>query len=158
MKKLLQEFWGYTALFTLTCLPALIGRLASYQTNKVWYAALNKPFFVPPSWIFPIVWPVLYFFMATAAWMIWRRHQDFFAKPLIWYYLQLGANALWSPIFFGAHLLFSTMIWSYILFALVTITTNSFLKADRAAGSLLIPYTLWCGFAALLSSSIWFMN
>ncbi len=158
MKKPLQEFWGYLALFSLTCLPAVIGRLTSYQANKLWYSALAKPFFVPPAWVFPIVWPTLYFFMATAAWMIWRRHQDFTSKPLLWYYLQLGANALWSPIFFGAHLLFSSMVWSYVLVTVVTITTHLFLQTDRAAGTLLVPYALWCGFAAVISTALWIMN
>ncbi len=158
MQKILKEFWGYTLLFFITCLPALANRLVSHQDKKLWYDALHKPFFTPPLWVFAIVWPVLYFFMATAAWIVWRKHQQFLRKELIWYYVQLGVNAIWSPLFFGAHLLCTSMIWSYVLFTLVIITTKKFFQVDKAAGNLLLPYTLWCGFACIMSSCIWFLN
>jgi tryptophan-rich sensory protein len=37
-----------------------------------WYAALRKPPWNPPAWIFGSVWTALYTTMAVAAWLVWR--------------------------------------------------------------------------------------
>jgi tryptophan-rich sensory protein len=66
-----------------------------------WYAALNKPEWNPPSWIFGPVWTLLYLLMAVAAWRVWRR--DGWRWPLRFYFVQLALNAAWTPVFFGAH-------------------------------------------------------
>jgi len=158
MQKILKEFWGYLAIFVITCTPTILSRFTSHQANRIWYDALAKPFFVPPSWVFATVWPILYFLMATAAWIIWRKHHTFNNKALIWYYVQLAVNALWMPIFFGAKLLFTAMVWSYILTIVAAITAHQFLKVDKAAGNLLLPYVLWSGFASLMSTGIWILN
>lgn len=158
MQKIIKEFWGYSTLFVITCMPTILSRFASHQANKDWYNALAKPFFVPPAWVFATVWPILYFLMATAAWIIWRKHRQFTSKALIWYYLQLFINALWMPIFFGANLLTAAMIWSYILVVVASITVREFFKVDNAAGNLLMPYVLWSVFAAIMTTGIWILN
>jgi tryptophan-rich sensory protein len=45
-----------------------------------WYSSLEKPFFNPPDWVFGPVWTILYFTMAVAAWMVWRREAE---NPLV---------------------------------------------------------------------------
>jgi benzodiazapine receptor len=69
-----------------------------------WFAALKKPAWNPPSWIFGPVWTALYAMMAAAAWLVWQRggwkEQR---KPLLIFLAQLAFNALWTPLFFGLH-------------------------------------------------------
>ena len=36
-----------------------------------WYAALTKPPFNPPNWIFGPVWSILYILISVAGWRIW---------------------------------------------------------------------------------------
>ena len=36
-----------------------------------WYAALSKPPFSPPNWIFAPVWSTLYIIIAIAGWRVW---------------------------------------------------------------------------------------
>ena len=36
-----------------------------------WYAALHKPPFNPPNWIFAPVWSVIYVLIAVAGWRTW---------------------------------------------------------------------------------------
>src|SRR4051794_27489049 len=67
-------------------------------------AVLHKPPFQPPSWVFAPVWTVLYGLMSFSAWRVWNRP----AGPkrswaLALWGVQLGFNALWSPLFFPAH-------------------------------------------------------
>ena len=81
--------------------PALLG--ARFMPGE-WYAALQKPAWNPPGWIFGPVWSALYTMMAVAAWLVWKRGG--FAgqsRPLGWFLAQLILNAAWTPLFFGLH-------------------------------------------------------
>lgn len=63
-----------------------------------WYEALAKPAFNPPNWIFAPVWTILYVMIAVAGWRVWTRTHTAGAMAIWW--LQLGLNFLWSPVFF----------------------------------------------------------
>ena len=63
-----------------------------------WYAALVKPPYNPPNWIFAPVWTTLYILIAVAGWRIWKRGQDSWSMKIWW--AQLVMNFIWSPIFF----------------------------------------------------------
>ena len=41
-----------------------------------WYAALSKPPFSPPNWIFAPVWSTLYIIIAIAGWRVWREGRN----------------------------------------------------------------------------------
>ena len=67
-----------------------------------WYAALKKPSWNPPGWIFGPVWMSLYAMMAVAAWLVWRQGGwGKQLKPLLLFLAQLALNAAWTPLFFG---------------------------------------------------------
>ena len=67
-----------------------------------WYQTLAKPTWSPPDGIFGPVWTVLYFLMAIAAWLVWRRG-DAVVVPMALFGIQLVFNAAWSWLFFGLH-------------------------------------------------------
>ncbi len=50
----------------------LIGSLATRPNIDTWYRMIEKPFFTPPDWVFPVVWPSLYLLMGIAAWLVYR--------------------------------------------------------------------------------------
>ena len=56
-----------------------------FSLPGAWYAALNKPSWNPPSWIFGPAWTLLYTLMAIAAWLVWRR--DGWRRPLLLFFL-----------------------------------------------------------------------
>ena len=49
-------------------IPQILGIIAGLltQNSKVVYAMLNKPPLAPPSWLFPVVWTLLYIFIGIA--------------------------------------------------------------------------------------------
>lgn len=122
-----------------------------------WYQALNKPFFNPPDTVFGPVWIVLYALMGIAAYFIWQvkggRH-----PALNVYWVQLALNALWTPIFFGAHSLSWSLIVILSLLVMTLETTRRFAKVRFEAALLMLPYVLWASFASILNFSLWYLN
>lgn len=121
-----------------------------------WYQALDKPPFNPPDWLFAPVWTALYVMIAVAGWRIWVRRDTHGAMSVWW--LQLGLNFLWSPVFFSlrspdaALLVISLLLVSILAFIRLT------WERDRIASVLFMPYAAWVAFAAVLNASIWWLN
>jgi benzodiazapine receptor len=134
------------------CAP-LVGM---WSLPGAWYAALIKPSWNPPAWIFGPAWTVLYTLMAVAAWLVWKRNGWSF--PLVLYFLQLGLNAAWTPIFFGAHALGWALIEIIALWIAILLTLLSFRRVSRPAAWLLTPYLAWVTFATALNFALWRLN
>ena len=121
-----------------------------------WYAALIKPAWNPPSWIFGPAWTLLYTLMAVAAWLVWKRVG--FSRPLAFYFVQLALNAAWTPIFFGAHQLGWALIEILIMWIMILLTLLSFRRVTPSAGWLFLPYLAWVSFATVLNFTLWRLN
>jgi len=124
-----------------------------------WFARLKTPSWNPPSWLFGPVWTLLYAMMAVAAWLVWRNGGW---KAHRWalgiFSLQWLFNALWTPLFFGAHLIGIAFIDIMLLWTALLATCVLFWRVSRPAGALLAPYLAWVSFAAVLNYSIWRLN
>lgn len=121
-----------------------------------WYAALNKPAWNPPAWIFGPAWTLLYTLMAVAAWLVWK--QIGWKKPLLLYFIQLALNAAWTPIFFGAHQPGWALLEIIVLWIAIVLTMRSFFRVSSAAGWLFLPYLAWVTFATVLNFTLWRLN
>jgi benzodiazapine receptor len=121
-----------------------------------WYQALEKPWFNPPSWVFAPVWTALYLLIAIVGYRTWARERFGFGM-LLWI-VQLVLNFLWSPVFFGLHLIGGAL--AVILLLLMAILTFMAYAArlDRGSCLLFVPYLVWVGFATLLNASIYLLN
>jgi tryptophan-rich sensory protein len=124
-----------------------------------WYAALKKPAWNPPGWIFGPVWTALYTMMAVAAWLVWRRggwkEQR---RPLLIFLSQLALNALWTPLFFGLHRPGVAFAEIVLLWLAIVATVAAFRPVNRGAAWLLVPYLAWVSFAAVLNGTLWRLN
>jgi translocator protein len=144
---------GWVVLCFTTALPA------AWWPPGEWYAALNKPTWNPPAWVFGPVWSTLYMMMAVSAWLVWR--QGGFARqrgPLTLFLVQLVLNAAWSPLFFGLQrpgVAFAEII---VLWLAIACTIIAFRRVHRIAASLLVPYLAWVSFAAFLNGTLWQLN
>lgn len=124
-----------------------------------WYAALAKPPFNPPNWIFGPVWTTLYVLMGVAAWRVWLHRGDAAARRATALFLvQLTLNVAWSGLFFGLRNPAAAFVEIVALWAAVAATTVAFLRIERTAGTLLLPYLAWITFAAYLNFGIWSLN
>jgi benzodiazapine receptor len=126
-----------------------------------WYPSLRKPTWSPPGWLFGPAWTVLYLMMGFASWRIWRNRDDqpeLTRSALHWYGIQLGLNASWSVIFFGARLPALALLEILALWGAILATLVEFSRIDRLAAMLLVPYQLWVTFATALNAAIWWLN
>lgn len=150
----MHQYKSLVVFLALTGATALIG---SQFLPGPWYASLNKPFVNPPNWIFAPVWTVLYVMMAVAAWRIWTRVGRIDSALALWA-IQLVLNGLWSWIFFGLHRSGLALIDIGILLVMIAIVTMLFMRRDRLAGYLMLPYLAWVAFASVLNFSLWLLN
>ena len=121
-----------------------------------WYAALVKPEFNPPNWLFGPVWSILYVLIGIAGWRIYLREASGTAMKLWW--AALALNFVWSPSFFSLH---QTGLALAIILALLAVILGFIVKArflDRPASLIFAPYAAWVGFASLLNASIFLLN
>jgi len=139
-------------------LAGFIGSFATTPAIPGWYQSLNKPFFNPPNWLFAPVWTLLFILMGIAAWLVFTKGNKQKAQALKLFFIQLLFNTLWSILFFGFKspaLAFGEII---ILWILIYQTKKAFLKQDKLAGWLLLPYLAWVSFAFILNFSIVMLN
>lgn len=140
----------------LTCVAAASGAL--FRPDQ-WYAALRKPPGLPPRWVFPTVWTVLYVLMAIAAALVYRTANSARIEPaLAAYGMQLAANAAWSWLFFGRHRPFAALLDLLALLWLLALTLVLFAQIDSLAATLLAPYLLWLCVALYLNTAVWWLN
>lgn len=125
-----------------------------------WYAALIKPTWAPPAWLFGPVWSVLYFIIfvsfGTVFVRVYKGEIPFVvALPFV---LNLVSNLLFSPIQFRLQnnvlasidilLIFGTIVWMFF----------AIWPYSRWVVYANIPYLLWVSFATILQLSITWLN
>ena len=152
--------WPILIGFIVVC--ELSGVLGAFFTTEVipnWYAALTKPAFVPPNWLFGPVWTTLYIIMGISGFLIWQKKENpARITALKIFSIQLIANTLWSIIFFGLHQPLLALVDILILWVLIILMVWKFYKIDKTAGLLQIPYLIWVSFASILNLAIVMLN
>lgn len=149
---------GLVGWLAVCFIAATVGGVASLQSES-FYAALARPAWAPPSWVFGPVWTALYTLMAIAAWLVWQaRHRRFARAALALFLLQLALNALWTWLFFRWHQGALAFLDILLLGALLAATLILFWRVRPLAGVLLLPYLAWVSFAAVLNYAIWQLN
>ena len=121
-----------------------------------WYAALNKPSFNPPNWVFAPVWSTLYVMIGVAGWLVWQR--DWRSRTMVAWVAQLGLNFIWTPVFFGLHAPAAALAVIVALLIVILAFIVRGWSRDRAAALLFVPYAAWVGFATLLNAAIVYLN
>ncbi|WP_422931076.1 TspO/MBR family protein [Singulisphaera sp. PoT] len=136
-----------------------VGGAITSTSVTSWYQTLAKPSWTPPDWLFGPVWTLLYFMMAAAAWLVWRRSGWSSGKmPLALFGLQLALNVLWSGVFFGLR----SPGWAFVeilgLWLTISSTALAFRPFSLAAAWMMVPYLAWTTFAACSNFQIWRLN
>lgn len=148
-----------SALIISILIPLAVGSLSALISgNMSMYSTLNKPSFSPPSYIFSIIWTLLYILMGISSYIIFVSGNTNSAKALKIYGLQLFFNFCWSIIFFGFSQYLLAFLWLIALIILIIIMIQQFYKINPIAAYLQIPYLLWCILAAYLNYTIYKLN
>lgn len=139
------------------------------------YGALKQPPLAPPSWLFPVVWTILFILMGISAARIYiigkqdrsggtvrcGDNSDIggqAACALRIYLVQLILNMLWTPLFFTLNLRFAAFVLLVMLLITVIAMTCSFFKLDKVSGILMLPYIAWLLFAGYLNLGTYILN
>ncbi|MBE7027031.1 MAG: tryptophan-rich sensory protein [Ruminococcaceae bacterium] len=143
-------------------IPLLVGVLSAFLSGNQSgsYTALVLPPLSPPSWVFAVVWPILYVLMGISAYLVSSTQAEAGLKKraFVLYAFQLVFNFFWSIWFFRFELLSFSFLWILLLFALVILTALAFYDINRLAGWLFLPYIAWLAFASYLNYMVWMLN
>ena len=124
---------------------AAIGSMASTSAGTdSWYLSLNKSELNPPSYVFGIVWPVLYIFIMVSAFL---AHKKIFSLFIV----QLFFNAIWSWLFFRFQMPLVALLDIYLLIVINIYILKLMYKDNKLAFFLFVPYVLWISFASYLN-------
>lgn len=129
---------------------AFIGSLFTSIDND-WYESV-RPTITPPSFVFPIVWNILFFLIALSLYLAWINSKNKDKKKIILVFgINLILNALWSFLYFKMQnplyaFVDLILIWISII-AMIFVTY----KIKKSSAYLLIPYLLWVSFAGILN-------
>ncbi len=127
--------------------------------NSLWYQSLTKPFFMPPAWLFTVVWPVLYILIAISLVFYMTTHNGH-NKFLgyLYFAIQMFLNFAWSPVFFYYQNLRLALLVVILMDIFVLLNILEFFKTSKLAAYLLIPYFVWILFATYLTLAINLIN
>ena len=157
MKRTLKSF------IIAILIPLLVGGLSALisSSNMDLYEYIIRPPLSPPSFLFPIVWTVLFILMGISSAIIYNTNTA--SKPqkrsaFYTYALSLFFNFFWSIFFFNLNWFFFSFLWLLALLFLIIRTIMKYYKINPLAAYLQIPYLLWVTFAGYLNFAIWWLN
>lgn len=150
------------ALFTVP-LVLLLGivssRLSGSGYSNPWFAALVKPAAMPPAWLFPLAWTLLYVLLGLALALILHA-RGARGRPLAvgLFVAQLLLNYAWAPLFFALHEVRAALIVLVAMLVTAAAATMLFARIRKAAALLMLPYLAWLLLALWLNFQIMALN
>lgn len=155
MSRVLDSICVLIACLAVCWLPAVTGYF--FRPGE-WYALLEKPLLTPPGIVFAIVWPILYTLLGIALWRVIVADGPGRERFFRLFTIQLLLNALWTPTFFGAHLMEAGL---FILVPMIVATgfaAHEARKFSEIAYRCMMPYILWLLFATYLNATLVVLN
>ena len=122
-----------------------------------WYNTLNKSNYTPPSYVFSIVWSILYVLIITSFLIIitTKKCNIYCLLPFI---IQFIINISWTYVFFDLKKINLSLLLIMLIIILTIISYNNFYKINKISAYLLLPYLVWLIIALYLNSYIVFNN
>jgi tryptophan-rich sensory protein len=137
--------------------PLILGSLVGFIiSGSIDYNELLKPPLAPPSWLFPVMWSIIYLLMGISYYLLKNENNNECLSKI--YYIQLGVNLLWSIIFFVLKARLFACIWIILLDILVILMIYWFYNTKKISGILNFLYMGWILFATYLTIGIYILN
>jgi benzodiazapine receptor len=140
--------------YILLLAPIILGLGSGYFVSRRRIPKV-KSSINPPSWLFGVVWPILYLLLGYSSYLIWNTssvNMNIKQFYLFLYAIQVLMVMAWWPYFvYYPNKLFSTI--TLILLAIFAlIITILFFPINNIAAYCFIPYVIWLSFASFLTS------
>ncbi|MEL7542592.1 MAG: TspO/MBR family protein [Pseudomonadota bacterium] len=150
--------WGFLLWFIIFAMLTLVAAFSGAKFGPgEWYDAIAKPGWTPPGWAFPVVWSILYLFIAIAGTLVFLKRGGGTIAMLFWI-AQLVVNGLWSFVFFGLQRIDAAMVVVTVLALLIVGFIKFAWPHSRKAALLFVPYLAWVLTAAALNFHVWALN
>ncbi len=143
---------------TLVAAGFIIGALIKPEISS-WYAGLERSSLTPPSYVFPIVWAILYAMLGACGSIIWRDPSlPRISTIKVLYVIQLILNLSWSHLFFRYHLTGLSLLSLAVMDVLVSILIWLAYPKIKILSILMTPYFIWILYASYLNLYVTMYN
>jgi tryptophan-rich sensory protein len=169
--------------YTIIFLPLVIGMTIGAIYGKKWgedkYKNLKKPKYNPPSYVFSIVWPILYIMIGVIySYALYdslcipdkisKCGSTIYFKGLKYWIIPMLAllfNFMYIPVFFSENGLYNGLIIIILSLVFAILTLIQFYLQDNYNSNIkyyailaLLPYIIWLSFATYLSYDLYMLN
>lgn len=124
--------------------------MKNYYKSKD-YLNLKKSKLAPPNYVFGIVWPILYLLLAISFYLIFQKSKFKLNKPIIIFLIHLFFNLIWTYLFINFKDKKIALVDLLLILILIIYCYFEFIKINKIAGYLLLPYIVWLCFALYLN-------
>ena len=106
----MKKFLLFVLAIAISFLPGIIGMMFSPDgASDIWYNTLMKPAVTPDGWVFAVVWPILYFLLGIALYLIMVD--------------KTRISKVKSYSLFAVHM--GLLVWPYIIWLVFALYLNS---------------------------------
>ena len=119
------------------------------EVKKKWYTDLKKASLTPPSYVFGIVWPILYILLII--YFVIGLSQKGSERALIYFGAQMLINLSWTYVFFTSQ---QPTLSFFMILAIIGLTIKSMMEMYVVSPKLiylLVPYVVWLCLAGYLN-------
>lgn len=130
------------------------------STWRVWYDGLIKPSWTPPGSTIGIIWSILYpMIIVSFLYVLFRTiKRKLPLKIFLVFVVNLVANLLFSPIFFGMKNIGLATVDIAIVWVTIVLQFLLMWKKARWVSLLQIPYFTWVTIASTIQFTVFFLN
>lgn len=119
-----------------------------FKVDTSFYNSIKKPFFAPPSILFPIVWTIIYILIAIGLYNNKNKSINYYKSLIINYF----SNQIYTFLFFVIKSPFIAFVDT------IVVLISSLFLYNETKSKWFIPYIIWNIFATILSLSIYLLN
>lgn len=140
--------------YLLFLLPWFISAIL-FKSSTIYYESLSLPFFAIPSYLFGIVWTILYILIAISIFIVYENSNKEYKKYLL---INFISNQLFTFFFFTLRNNFLSLIDVIVTLISAIYLYNETKLQNKKASYFLIPYIIFSIYALLLILSINLLN
>jgi tryptophan-rich sensory protein len=135
---------------------------ASYfaDVGRAWYKTINLPQWTPSNSIMVIAWITIFILTSMSVLIVWNKYssQKSFGMIITLFVLNALLIVGWNILFFIQQQIGLAFFQAILLAANVVLLIVLIWKFCPLAACLLFPYSLWVGFATVLTYNVWLLN